>query len=244
MIKLHFIIHESFEGPGILDSWATSKGYQISYSKLYEGDKLPFSSTNIDMLIVMGGPQSPNTTVHECSHFDAKAEMTLINNFINDNKIVLGICLGAQMIGQALGAKVLASPNTEIGVFPITKTKKGKENNLFKHFPNKIDVGHWHGDMANVTETAEIIASSEGCPNQIIKYDEFVYGFQCHLEFTPESIESIISHSERELKLLKNKPYVQDPEKIRSYNFEKMNSILTTFIENLVDQYVSESVVV
>ncbi|WP_010178023.1 glutamine amidotransferase-related protein [Aquimarina agarilytica] len=244
MITIHFIIHEYFEGPGILESWAISKGYKVLYSKLYKGDKLPNTTDELDMLVVMGGPQSPNTTIQDCPYFDSKAEMALIKKCIDENKIVIGICLGAQMIGQSLGAPVLSSPNTEIGIFEICKTESGKKNKLFSHLPNTLNVGHWHGDMANLTDTSEVIAYSKGCPNQIIKYGEFVYGFQCHLEFTSESIKTLILNSTKELETLKNKTYVQTADQIENYNFEEMNSILTLFIENLIKLHASESIVV
>ena len=67
-------MHESFESPGAIEVWAKNKGHEISYTKLYEGNSFP-ERCDFDFLFVMGGPQSPATTMEECPHFDAKKEM-------------------------------------------------------------------------------------------------------------------------------------------------------------------------
>ena len=119
-MKLHIIMHESFEAPGAIETWAKHKNHEITYTRLYDGSTLPQNGGDIDFLIVMGGPQSPATTKEECPHFDAKKEIEFIKKAIDDGKIVLGVCLGAQLIGEALGAKFDHSPNREIGVFLYT----------------------------------------------------------------------------------------------------------------------------
>ncbi|KAA1243473.1 gamma-glutamyl-gamma-aminobutyrate hydrolase family protein [Aquimarina sp. RZ0] len=238
MINIHFIIHEVFEGPGVLEHWAIASGYRLSFSRVYQHEKLPESLDDIDCLIIMGGPQSPNTTVEECPYFDAKAEMELIDQAINDNKIVIGVCLGAQMIGQALGAPVEKSPYAEIGSFPIRKTKEGNSDQKLLHFPQNAVVGHWHGDMAGLTSEAKVLAYSKGCPRQIIQYSALVYGLQCHLEFNPESIELLIQNSTEELERLRGEKYVQTPEELRNNDYKSMNALLFTFMDNLIKQYV------
>src|SRR5262249_25394743 len=153
----------------------------------------PESVDGIDLLVVMGGPQSPTTTPAECPHFDAAAECDLIVRCVRARKAVVGVCLGAQLIGTALGAQHEASPEKEIGKFPITLQPHPK----FAGFGDMLDVGHWHSDMPGLTEGAVVIARSAGCPRQIIEYGDLVYGFQCHMEFTPEVVELLIAASER-----------------------------------------------
>ena len=119
-MKLHIIMHESFEAPAFIELWAQSNGYDISYTRLYKGDQFPNSPDSFDFLVVMGGPQSPATTLEECSYFDAKKETDFVKSAIDKNKLVLGVCLGAQVIGDALGAEFEHSPNKESGVFVIT----------------------------------------------------------------------------------------------------------------------------
>lgn len=238
MIKLHIVVHESFESPGSLIRWASERRHNISFSRVYLNEKLPITIDEIDGLIIMGGPQSPNTTKEECSHFDAIAEMELIKKCIDQQKLVVGICLGAQMIGHTLGAPAERSPEPEIGYFPILKTDKGRSHPGLSHFPDKALVGHWHGDMAGLTPQAEVLAYSEGCPRQLIAYADLVYGLQCHMEFDPNCIEGLIENSVEELKLLNKRKYVSTSESLRrKKDFTEMNQLLHIFLDHLIEVY-------
>jgi GMP synthase (glutamine-hydrolysing) len=135
---------------------------------------LPTSVSGINLLVIIGGPQSASTTTAECPHFDAVTEKTLIAKAIFAGKAVLGFCLGAQLIGEALGAPCEHSPYKEIGKFPITLTIEGLRNDKFAHFGRSLDVGHWHSDMPGLTPDTTLIAHSEGCPRQIVEYSKLV----------------------------------------------------------------------
>ena len=230
-MKLHIVQHESFESPAAVAIWAKSRNHEIEYSRVYQGDSLPSSVDGFDFLVVLGGPQSPDTTVEDCPHFDAKAEMKLINQAIDGGKAVLGICLGAQLIGEALGAKFDHSPNREIGVFEVTLTEAGKADPIFSTFPMTFLVGHWHGDMPGLTEKSELLAFSEGCPRQIIRYTPKVYGFQCHFEFTREAIDGMIESCSEELEKYRLLPYIQDAKTLKSKQYSDMNEILFKFLD-------------
>ncbi len=237
MINLHFIIHEAFEAPGAYEKWANGKGYGISISRVYGGEPLPQNTDNLDLLVVMGDPQCPSTTLEECSHFDARSEIAIIQQFISGHKLVIGVCLGSQLIGEALGAKFESSPYKEIGSYPITLTEEGASNENIAHFPREVPVGHWHGDMPGLTPESKILAYSEGCPRQIVQYSEFVYGFQCHMEFTSEVVELLIESSQEELNDLSGGKFIQSPEKLRANNYSEMNELLYGFLDRLVDRY-------
>jgi GMP synthase (glutamine-hydrolysing) len=165
------------------------------------------------------------------------AEKTLIATAISAGKAVVGVCLGAQLIGEALGAPCERSPEREIGKFPITLTKEGLGNAKFAHFGRSLQVGHWHSDMPGLTPEATLIAYSEGCPRQIIEYSKLVYGLQCHMEFTREVVELLIAHSAAELATLADHPYVQQPDALRQNDYLQMNEILFGFLDNLVGEY-------
>ncbi|MBH5319463.1 GMP synthase [Paenibacillus sp. GSMTC-2017] len=237
-MRIHFIIHELFEGPGAFQIWAEERGHHIEYSRLYAGEALPTSPEEIDLLLVLGGPQSTTTTLEECPHFDAAAEIALINRFIQANKAVIGVCLGAQLIGEALGARCERSPEKEIGNFPIFFTEDSKNNPKFIHFGETCTVGHWHNDMPGLTDDCTIIAYSEACPRQIIQYNERVYGFQCHMEFTKELIELLIAHSEAQLSEQNNNRFVQQPDQLKQYDYTLMNRHLFIFLDELVEEIV------
>ncbi len=143
-MRVHFIVHESFEAPGAYATWAINQGHDVTYSRVYAGDRLPADAEGMDFLIVMGGPQDPDTTLEACPHFNAKAEQTLIASAVKTGKAVIGICLGSQLIGEALGAPFSHSPEKEIGKFPITLTEDGRKDEIFSHFGKTLAVGHWH----------------------------------------------------------------------------------------------------
>ena len=230
-------MHESFEAPGAIETWAKRRKHEITYTRLYDKNTLPQNVDDIDFLIVMGGPQSPATTKEECHYFDANKEIKFIKKAIKDGKLALGICLGAQLIGEALGAKFGHSPNKEIGVFGLTLTADANDDPVFSKFPKKFLVGHWHGDMPGLASESRILASSKGCPRQIVRYSPKVYGFQCHFEFTKASIEGMIRYCGHELKEGKNLPYVQSKEELRKQDYDSMNKLLFTFLDYMKNTY-------
>lgn len=236
-MRIHFIIHESFEAPGAYETWVRRRGYKATCSRVYAHEPLPKSAEDIDLLVLMGGPQSPVTTTDECAHFDAAAECNLIAQCISAEKAVVGVCLGSQLIGSALGARHEQSPEKEVGTFPITLTAEGKANDKFAHFGDTLEVGHWHNDMPGLTERAKIVAYSEGCPRQIVEYGDLVYGFQCHMEFTADVVELLIAASERELGTLTAHRFVQQPDALRAKEYDGMNQKLFGFLDRLMASY-------
>lgn len=231
-MQLHIIMHESFEAPAAIEKWAQDRGHGISYTRLYKHETFPDNTDDFDFLVVMGGPQSPATTLEECPHFDSQKEIGFIKSTIDKDKLLLGVCLGAQLIGEALGAPFDHSPNREIGVFELVQTEAGRRDPIFATFPQRFMVGHWHGDMPGLTTESQILAYSEGCPRQIVRYTPKIYGFQCHFEFTQEAIEGMITNSAHELEAYKGLPYIEDAETLRSHDFGPMNKLLFTFLDS------------
>lgn len=232
-MHIHFIIHEYFEAPGAYEVWGKNRGCSMSYSRVYQGDPLPEDLLSTDLLIIMGGPQSPATTLKECPWFDAQAEIRLIGRAIEAGKTVIGVCLGSQLIGEALGAAFCHSPEKEIGKFPVRLTDAGKANPLFEDFGHELNVGHWHNDMPGLTPQAKVLAYSEGCPRQIVQYGERIYGFQCHMELTPEVVELLIEHSQNDLSRAAEFRFVETAEKLRSHDYREMNQVLFSFLDKL-----------
>lgn len=236
-MRVHIIVHEYFEAPGAYEIWARKRGHDVTFSRVYRGEKCPNDAQGIDLLLVMGGPQDPAVTQQECAHFDSKGEQALISCAVKSGKAVIGVCLGSQLIGEALGAPFAHSPEKEIGKLPITLTEAGREHPLFSHFGQTLEVGHWHNDMPGLTTDAEIIARSEGCPRQIVAYSDLVYGFQCHMELTPEVVELLIAHSEKDLSRAAEYRFVNTAAELRAHSYGEMNEVLFTFLDKLESRY-------
>jgi GMP synthase (glutamine-hydrolysing) len=232
-MKVHILMHESFESPAAIESWARVRSHDISYTRFYQNDTLPENVDGLDYLIIMGGPQSPATTEEESPHYHAKEEMAFIRKAIDADKLVLGVCLGAQLIGEALGAAFGHSPEREIGVFNISLTPEAKNDPIFSTFPDTFPVGHWHGDMPGLTPESKVLATSPGCPRQVVRYTPKVYGFQCHFEFTPEAIEGMIENNSHELEQFKGLPYIQTAEALRKHDYAQMNQLLFKFLDHM-----------
>lgn len=229
-MKIQCIMHADFETPGVIEDWAKIRGYKFSIAKPYK-EKTYNISDDFDFLIVMGGPQSP-LQVKEFPYL--KDEISTIKNAIKHNKLVFGFCLGAQLIGEALGAKTERSPHKEIGVYPISLTNEGIKDPLFKDFPKVFPVIHWHNDMPGETKDSLLLASSEGCPKQVLRYTPHTYGFQCHLEINKEGIQTMIESCPGDLKPSR---FTQTPEELLQNNYAVINNYMMTLLDRFVEIY-------
>lgn len=227
-IKILCITHADFETPGIIEDWAKQHNYKFNICKPYLGETCLKQSV-FDFLIIMGGPQSP---LQLTEYPYLKEEITLIQQAIFQKKGVLGFCLGAQLIGEALGAKTARSPEKEIGVFPITLTEAGMQDAILDGFPESFPVIHWHNDMPGETEQSVLLAKSEGCPKQIVRYGALVYGFQCHLEITRNGIQALINACPEDLKTSK---FTQSPEKLLQNDYNNINQ----YMKKILDRFAS-----
>ena len=234
-MKVHFVLHETFEVPGAYLKWAQERGHQVTTTKVYENETLPESVDDIGFLIVMGGPQSPDEDREAFPYYDPQAEIQLIQKAIKADRYIVGVCLGAQLLSVAYGAEYEHSPEREIGVFPITLTEAGLKDEYVKVLGPALITGHWHGDMPGLSEDAVVLATSQGCPRQIIRFSSKHYAFQAHLEFDSEAVDLLIaSDGEHVLEeQSQNLDIVQQPDVIRNYDYREMNAKLYAFLDSL-----------
>ena len=234
-MNIHFILHETFEVPGAYLKWAQERGHNVTSTKVYEEEKLPETVDGIDFLIVMGGPQSPDENRQAFPYYDPKAEIKLIQKAIDADIYIVGVCLGAQLLSVAYGGKYEHSPEREIGVFPINLTEAGLADDHIKDFGSTLDTGHWHGDMPGLSNNAVVMATSKGCPRQIVRFSPKHYAFQAHLEFDPEAIDLLIAADGEEHLRQQNQelPFVQTPEQLRANDYSQMNKKLFAFLDSL-----------
>ena len=237
-MRVHFVLHETFEVPGAYLKWAMERDHQVTITKVYEKELLPKTIDGIDFLIVMGGPQSPDEDRENFPYYDPKSELAFIKEAIAADIYIVGVCLGAQLLSVAYGAEYEHSPEREIGVFPLTLTEAGLKDEHVEVLGQTINTGHWHGDMPGLTEDAVVLATSQGCPRQIIRFSPKHYAFQAHLEFDSEAVDLLIAADGEEVleEQSKKLTYVQNPEAIRAYDYQEMNAKLYAFLDSLTSQ--------
>ena len=204
-MKVHVLQHVPFEGLGSIESWLVERGAKIGTTRFFEVPLLPHVA-NLGLIIALGGPMSVND---EADLPWLKAEKRFISEAIHAGKPVLGICLGAQLIASALGARVYPGQHKEIGWFDIESTSNRPD--LFQ-FPKTAKVFHWHGETLDLPPGAFRLARSKGCENQAFQVGPKVMGLQFHLETTPESADSLIVHCGNELV---DGPFIQSEEELR-----------------------------
>jgi len=224
-MRAHYLQHVPFEGLGSIESWLKKSGYEITSTKLFDGPDFP-DLRKIDFLIVMGGPMSVND---EDKLPWLAAEKKFIWDTIAKNKPVLGICLGAQLIANVLGASVYPNKAKEIGWFSIHGIVTN-DKSIFE-MPASLKVFQWHGETFDLPAGAVRLAKSDVCENQAFQIGTSVIGLQFHLETTPEAARALVSNCGDDLV---EAPYIQTDQEIMSAGTETFQSI-----NHLMDEVLS-----
>ena len=224
-MHIHYLQHVPFEDLGSMKAWLQAHGHSLSVTRLYKEEPLP-QINSFDWLIVMGGPMS----ITDIETYPwLTNEKAFIKQAIDEKKIVLGICLGSQLIAYVLGAAISKNTHKEIGWFPIQISENVKATHLGAALPHEFDVFHWHDDTFSLPDKAMPLASSEACRNQGFLIDNRVLGLQFHLETTPESALDLTIHCKDELD---HSRYVQSAEDMLSKpeRFENINTIMNEIL--------------
>jgi GMP synthase-like glutamine amidotransferase len=227
-MRIHYFQHVPFEGLGSIQRWAKSNFYPLTATCFHLNDGLP-RFEDFDWLIVMGGPMSVND---EGKYAWLAGEKHFIESAIERNKVVLGICLGAQLIANVLGSRIYKNVEKEIGWHPVRKTEKAKQGRVLNMLPREFVAFHWHGETFDLPAGALHIASSEACPNQAFVFDTKVIGLQFHLESTPESVRALLDHCPEDIVAAR---YVQSPEQMleNKAGFSSTNQIMRAILDGL-----------
>jgi GMP synthase-like glutamine amidotransferase len=228
-MRIHCLQHAPFEGPARIAHWAAARGHALSVSHLYTGDPLP-ALDRFERLIVLGGPMSVSD---EAEHSWLAHEKARIEDAILAGKSVVGICLGAQLIAEVLGARVYRNADKEIGWLPVALTEAGRASRLCQDLPLEQQVFHWHGDTFELPQDAVHLARSAACAQQAFLFDGRVLALQFHLEATPESVDAICTHCAEEIVPAR---YVQTAEQMRAANaglFHGIHRTLATLLDRL-----------
>ena len=226
-MRIHYLQHVSFEDLANMESWAASRGHTLSRTRLFSGERLPDLSS-FDWLVIMGGPMN---IYQEDRYAWLAEEKEFIGKAISVDKIVLGVCLGAQLISSVLGGRVTKNRYNEIGWFQVRLTEEGRASSVFSVLPDIFVALHWHGDTFSIPPGATRVAESDACPNQAFILGKAI-GLQFHLETSPESMKRLIHHCGDELT---QGPYVQKPEELAAGqdSFDGLQWLMVRFLDRI-----------
>ncbi|MGA2526500.1 MAG: gamma-glutamyl-gamma-aminobutyrate hydrolase family protein [Smithellaceae bacterium] len=230
-MRIHYFQHVPFEGLGNIEEWINAKGYSLSSTRFYNKE-VPPKLDDIDWLIIMGGPMG---AYEENLYPWLAAEKRFIGQAIKQGIKVLGICLGAQLIAAAIGAKVYPNAHKEIGWFPINLTKDGKTSKLFRGLPAEIIAYHWHGDTFDLPFGAKHLAESTACKNQAFSYKNHVLALQFHLDVRKDNIEEWVQSGAEELI---EAPYIQTAGEMLSP--DKRFAVIEKHMGQVLDRFAAQ----
>lgn len=227
-MNIHYLQHVPFENLGSIADWTREHHHHVTVTRLYEDEEFP-TQGHFDWLIVMGGPMN----IYEERKYSWLArEKRFIEHTITAGKVVLGICLGAQLLANVLGARIYNNCEKEIGWFPIQLIENAIYCPIFQDVPTKFDVFHWHGDTFDLPRDALHLATSKACRHQAFSYNNRIIGFQFHLETTRRNAEQLITHCRDELV---EAPFIQTSEAMLAdeVRFQRINEVMQRILEQL-----------
>jgi GMP synthase-like glutamine amidotransferase len=195
-MKVHWFQHVEFEGLGLIEAWLRARGHEISVTRWWAGEKAGADAAECEWLIVMGGPM--NIYQHR-DHPWLVAEKAAIAAAVARGARVLGVCLGAQLIADVLGGKVMQNAEREIGWWAVRAVDASLAEDERYAFPSEVCVLHWHGDTFTLPPGARRLAASEGCAQQAFAVGERVLALQFHLEMGAGAVGEIVKACAGEL---------------------------------------------
>ena len=190
-MKLLILQHVRAEHPGIFRSFLHEDGHEWVSVQLDEGETPP-SLAGFDGLWVMGGPMD----VWEVDSYPwLRDEKRLIREAVAEIGMpFLGLCLGHQLLAEALGGTCRKAERPEIGVMPVQLTEVGTDDIIFDDFPDKFSCLQWHAaEIKQMPRGAVCLATSPDCAVQAMAWGPRAYSTQFHLEAEPDTVQSWMS---------------------------------------------------
>lgn len=191
------IQHAATENLGLWDEFFAEIGARVHYVRAGDGENVPHSiieySKEISAVISLGGPMNVD---EESLYSWLRDENLLIQNCLKDEIPFLGFCLGAQLLAKAAGARVVKSPQIEIGWMNVELNESGRDSAIFRGLPPQFETLQWHGDMFEIPQNATNLAFAATCPNQALQVGKYAFGLQFHLEVSPDELEVWTQHDD------------------------------------------------
>jgi GMP synthase-like glutamine amidotransferase len=222
---LHILQHDPDEGPGAIADWAAARGHALRTTHVYRGDALPDLESG-DLLVAMGGPMN---IYQDRDHPWLRAERSFLERHIGKGGRALGVCLGAQLLADALGGRVMQNSQVEIGWFPVRFTDEARA--LFPFLPEEKEIMHWHGDTFELPAGAMRLGTSEACANQGFLYEGRILGLQFHAEVTRDFAAALLRQAGTDLR---PEAFVQDGQTILGHSdadFESAHTLLSGLLD-------------
>jgi len=195
MSEVIIIQHQLGEGPGTLEEEILRAGHKVRMVRIHQGDKVPSEVGSLGGLVVMGGSMG---VADQAKLNHLKDEIALLKQFVQIEKPVLGICLGAQLLAAALGSEVVAGEK-EIGWVPVRKLPDAFKDPVLRRLPENFPALMWHGDHFPLPKGAAHLLSTEKCPCAGFRYGKKAYGLVAHLEMTAGMVDEMVAGSRKEL---------------------------------------------
>ena len=187
MTRALVVTHSPTEGPGTLASWCPAAGLELVLVHPWDGEPVPSDPTAYDALIVLGGPQQ---AYDDGSAAWLPATKDLLRAAVAAGVPTLGICLGAQLLAEAMGGRVApGADGVEAGARLVAKRDAAWDDELFGEVPFTPTVVQWHEDaIVDLPPGAVLLASSSRYANQAFRVGERAWGVQFHIETPPEMV--------------------------------------------------------
>ncbi|MGH9377480.1 MAG: type 1 glutamine amidotransferase [Terriglobia bacterium] len=196
MKQVMVLQHAECEAPGLIARAIEEAGGVLTPVRTYTDEGAPEEMGSASGLVIMGGPMG----VYEHDRYPfIRSELRLIENALRENKPLLGICLGSQLLASALGSKVSKGQRKEIGWHRVTLGEASQHDPLWSGADRSFVACHWHGDVFDLPANATTLASSALTPCQAFRYGPTAYGFLFHMEITPEILLGMTSAFKGEL---------------------------------------------
>jgi GMP synthase-like glutamine amidotransferase len=225
-MRVACLLHAEHEDTGCIAPWLLARGHDVHEVRLHAGEPLPALDA-FDWLMVMGGPMN----IYEHAAYPwLVPEKKLIADAVAAGRRVLGVCLGSQLLADALGGEVTRNAETEIGWFEVRGNGALKTSTAFAGFPETFEAFHWHGDTFAIPPGARLLLGSDACAHQAFDRGPRVAGIQFHLELTAANAREWL-----EVEAPPPQRTVQDARTILSSveRFAANNRLMARLLENL-----------